>query len=62
MEKNEIPENAMTADEKKRQLYLRQKKLLETFLEHGAISREQFEKSLGDLTEKMGMKSTDGDR
>ena len=58
MEKNEIPENAMTADEKKRQLYLRQKKLLETFLEHGAISREQFEKSLGDLTEKMGMKAT----
>ena len=55
MEKNEIPENAMTADEKKRQLYLRQKKLLETFLEHGAISREQFEKSLGDLTEKMGI-------
>ena len=36
-------------------LYLRQKKILEQFLERNAISKEQFEKSLGDLTEKMGM-------
>lgn len=36
-------------------LYLEQKKLLETFLEKGAISRAQFEKSLHDLTVKMGM-------
>ena len=46
----------MTAEEKKRDLYLRQKELLDTFLEHGAISRAQYDKSLGDLTEKMGMK------
>ena len=46
----------MTADEKKRDLYLRQKELLDTFLEHGAISRAQYDKSLGDLTEKMGVK------
>ena len=45
----------MTADEKKRDLYLRQKQLLDTFLEHGAISRAQYDKSLGDLTMKMGM-------
>ena len=45
----------MTAEEKKRSLYLRQKELLDTFLEHGAISRAQYEKSLGDLTVKMGM-------
>ena len=45
----------MNAEEKKRDLYLRQKKLLDTFLEHGAISRAQYAKSLGDLTEKMGM-------
>ena len=45
----------MNAEEKKRDLYLRQKKLLDTFLEHGAISRAQYDKSLGDLTEKMGM-------
>ena len=42
-------------EEKKRDLYLRQKQLLDTFLEHGAISRAQYDKSLGDLTVKMGM-------
>ena len=36
-------------------LFLRQKKMLEQFLERNAISQEQFDKSLGDLTEKMGM-------
>ena len=46
----------MTADEKKRNLYLRQKELLDTFLEHGAISQTQYDKSRGDLTEKMGVK------
>lgn len=45
----------MTTEEKKRDLYLRQKELLNTFLEHGAISRTQYDKSLGDLTLKMGM-------
>ena len=45
----------MTAEEKKRDLYLRQKQLLNTFLEHGAISQAQYDKSLGDLTVKMGM-------
>ena len=44
-----------TAEMKKRELYFRQKELLDTFLEHGAISRAQYEKSLGDLTVKMGM-------
>ena len=42
-------------EDKKRDLYLRQKELLDTFLEHGAISRAQYEKSLGDLKVKMGM-------
>ena len=45
----------MNAEEKKRDLYLRQKELLDMFLEHGAISRAQYDKSLGDLTVKMGM-------
>ena len=45
----------MNAEEKKRDLYLRQKELLDTFLEHGAISQAQYEKSLGDLTVKMGI-------
>ena len=43
----------------KRELYLQQKQLLDTFLEHGAISQAQYDKSLGDLTEKMGMKNAD---
>lgn len=52
---NTVEKESMTAEEKKRGLYLRQKKLLDTFLEHGAISRAQYDKSLGDLTVKMGM-------
>ena len=39
-----------------REFYLQQKQLLDTFLEHGAISQAQYDKSLGDLTEKMGVK------
>lgn len=45
----------LSPEEKKKQLYLNQKKTLEVFLERGAISKAQFDKSLGDLTEKMGM-------
>lgn len=45
----------LSPEDKKKQLYLEQKKTLETFLAHGAISKAQFDKSLGDLTEKMGM-------
>lgn len=45
----------MIVEEKKLDLLLRQKELLDTFLEHGAISQAQYDKSLGDLTMKMGM-------
>lgn len=41
-------------EEQKKELFLRQKQLLDTFLEHGAISWEQYDKSLGDLIVKMG--------
>ena len=51
----ESEEKYMNAEDKKRELFLRQKELLDTFLEHGAISRAQYNKSLGDLTVKMGM-------
>ena len=44
----------LTYAEKKKQLYLKQKQLLETFLVHGAISKAQHDKSLHDLQEKMG--------
>ena len=44
----------LTPEEKRRALYDRQVVLLATFLEHGAISKEQHDKSLHDLTVKMG--------
>lgn len=46
--------NFMSYEEKNHQLYLRQKELLDQFLKTGAISKEQYEKSFHDLTEKMG--------
>ena len=45
---------SLTPEEKKRQLYERQKAMLQGFLERNAISKEQYDKSLGDLTVKMG--------
>ena len=45
----------LTPEEKKAELYRKQKELLDTFLERNAISKAQYDKSLGDLTEKMGM-------
>ena len=45
----------LSPEEKKKQLYLKQVKTLNDFLERNAISKEQYEKSLHDLTEKMGM-------
>ena len=47
--------DSMSAVEKKRDFYLRQRELLDTFLEHGAISQAQHDKSLGDLTGKTRM-------
>ena len=44
----------MTPEQKRRELYDRQVATLDTFLEHWAISQEQHDKSLHDLTEKMG--------
>ena len=45
--------DSLSYAEKNRVLYERQKQMLEEFLERNAISREQYEKSLHDLTEKM---------
>jgi hypothetical protein len=36
-------------------LFRQQKKLLDTFLQNGAISQAQYDKSFGDLVELMGM-------
>lgn len=45
----------LSPDEKKKQLYIQQKNMLDLFLEKNAIGKAQYDKSLGDLTEKMGM-------
>ena len=46
---------SLSPEEKKKELYKKQKTTLDMFLERGAISQAQYDKSLGDLTEKMGM-------
>ena len=46
--------NNLTPEGKKRHLYEKQVAMLQSFLERNAISKEQYEKSLHDLTEKMG--------
>ena len=45
----------LSHEEKNRQLFLRQKETLRLFLERGAISQAQHDKSLHDLIEKMGI-------
>jgi len=47
--------SSLVYEEKNRLLFLRRKKTLEMFLERGAISQAQHDKSLHDLIEKMGM-------
>ena len=50
--------NNNTSD-KTHKLFLKQKELLDTFLEHNAIDRDQYDKSLRDLMEKMGENGDD---
>ena len=49
-----------SADEKKLALFRQQKALLDTFLSSGAISQDQYDKSLNGLIEKMGIKDDAG--
>ena len=55
---NESPKawENMTPEEKKKELFFKQKKTLDLFLERNAISKAQYDKSLGDLAKKMGMR------
>ena len=46
---------SLSSEEKKKQLFLKQKETLDLFLERNAISRLQYKNSLNDLIEKMGM-------
>lgn len=45
----------LTPEDKKVELFRRQKTLLDTLLEKKAISKAQYDKSLGDLRTKMGL-------
>ncbi len=45
--------DSLRYEEKNRLLFERQKAMLEEFLEKGAISKPQYEKSMHDLIEKM---------
>ena len=47
----------LSPEEKKKELFLRQKQTLDLFLEKNAISKSQYDKSLGDLREKMRMQN-----
>lgn len=47
--------STMSYTEKNRALFTRQKQTLDLFLERGAISQAQHDKSLHDLTMKMGV-------
>lgn len=47
------PYTLSSHEEQLKQLYLDQKHTLDLFLERGAISQAQYDKSLGDLKSKM---------
>ena len=55
MSESQIVWENLTPEEKRKQLFLKQKKTLDLFMECNAISKAQYDKSLGDLVEKMGM-------
>ena len=57
MNDSQIVWENLNPEEKKKQLFLKQKKTLDLFLERYAISKAQYDKSLGDLIEKMGMQN-----
>ena len=47
--------NSMTHEEKQAALFREQKQTLNCFLERGAITKAQYDKSLHNLKEKMGV-------
>jgi len=48
----------LTESEKKQMLFQKQKQMLDAFLERHAITRAQYDKSLGDLIEKMDIRES----
>ena len=59
MSESQIAWENLTPEEKRKQLFLKQKRTLDLFLERNAISKTQYDKSLGDLIEKMGMQGVE---
>ncbi len=59
MEQTDPKWGDLSAPEKKRQLFLNQKATLLLFLEKGAITQAQFDKSYGDLRRKMGFEENE---
>jgi len=53
---SQIDWQSLSPEEKKLQLFLNQKRTLDLFLEKNAISKSQYDKSLGDLKAKMNIK------
>lgn len=49
--------DSQSPDEKEKQLFCRQKEILDTFLEKGAVSHAQHDKILTDLMRKMAVAS-----
>lgn len=49
----------LSPEDKKKQLFFKQKNTLDLFLERNAISKAQYDKSLGDLPLKMGITDSD---
>jgi len=47
--------DGLTPEQRKKKLFDAQKALLDTFLGNHAISKQQYDKSLGDLRAKMGI-------
>lgn len=50
---------SLSIEEKNKQLFFQQKQTLDLFLERNAISESQYNKSLGDLINKMGINIED---
>ena len=50
---SDIDYSEMSPEDKKLDLFLRQKRTMDLFLERNAISKSQYDKSLGDLIKKM---------
>lgn len=55
MDEKSIQPTEKAPDEKKQRLFLDQKRTLDLFLERGAISQAQYDKSFGDLVRLLGM-------